>query len=77
MKNHSQIQEWIILGQFSKKPYKSTRLNPASAKAYGVLFTCITTRAVRLELAREMSTNTFVFALRRFISRRGFVEVLR
>ena len=52
-------------------------MNPASAKRYGVLFTCHTTRAVHLELAHDMATDAFLLALRRFISRRGFVKVLR
>ena len=54
-----------------------TRLNPPSAKRYGVLFTCLATHAVHLELAYDMSTDAFLLALRRFISRRGFVKVLR
>ena len=53
------------------------RLNLASAKRYGVLFICLTTRAVHLELAYDMSTDRFLLALRRLISRRGFVKILR
>ena len=52
-------------------------MNSASVKRYGVLFTCLTTRAVHLELVHDKSTDTFLLALRRFISRRGFVKVLR
>ncbi|XP_059058487.1 uncharacterized protein LOC131851945 [Achroia grisella] len=40
-------------------------------KRYGVLFTCLTTRAVHLEIAGSLSTDSAVMALRRFISRRG------
>ena len=40
-------------------------------KRYGVLFTCLTTRAVHLELAISLSTNSCMMAIRRFISRRG------
>ena len=64
-------------GPILTKSSKHTRLNLASAKRYGVLFTCLTTRAVNLELAYDMSTDAFLLALRRFISRRGFVKVLR
>ena len=50
---------------------------PASAKRYRVLFTCLTTCTVHLKLAHDMSTDAFLLALHRFISRRGFVKVLR
>lgn len=40
-------------------------------KRYGVLFTCLTTRAVHLELAGTLSTSSAIMALRRFIARRG------
>ena len=59
------------------KSSKRTRLNPASAKRYRVLFTCLTARGMQLVLAHNMSTDAFLLALRWFISRRGFVKVLR
>ena len=40
-------------------------------KRYGCLFTCLTTRAVHIELAHSLDTNSFLGALNRFISRRG------
>ena len=36
-----------------------------------MLFTCLTTRAVHLEMAYDMSTDGFINVLRRFMSRRG------
>lgn len=41
-------------------------------KRYGVLFTCLTTRAVHLEVANFLTTDSAIMAIRRFISRRGY-----
>ena len=40
-------------------------------KRYGALFTCLTTRAVHLELAASLSTDSAIMAIRRMIARRG------
>ncbi len=41
-------------------------------KCYGVLFNCISTRAVHINLASDYSTKAFLLILRRFASLRGF-----
>ncbi|KRZ04078.1 hypothetical protein T11_4559 [Trichinella zimbabwensis] len=46
-------------------------------KAYVCIFTCMTTRAVHLELLREQTTDSFLQGLRRFISRRGRPRVIQ
>ena len=46
-------------------------------KRYGVLFTCLTVRAVHIEVAHSLDTSSFINALRRFIARRGMPQVIR
>ncbi|XP_049872391.1 uncharacterized protein LOC126371185 isoform X4 [Pectinophora gossypiella] len=45
-------------------------------KCWIALFTCATYRAVHLELVESLSTNSFIMALRRFIARRGRIQVI-
>ena len=40
-------------------------------EAQVIIFTCMTTRAVHLELVTDRSTHTFLMAFRRFASLRG------
>ncbi|XP_071944795.1 uncharacterized protein [Antedon mediterranea] len=44
----------------------------ARGKAYGIIFTCLVTQAVYLDLATDYSTTGFLQAFRRFVSIRGY-----
>ncbi|XP_071477081.1 uncharacterized protein [Diadema antillarum] len=46
-------------------------------KRYGLLFTCMASRAVHIETLNSLSTDAFINALRRFLSTRGPVRQLR
>ncbi|XP_044316206.1 uncharacterized protein LOC123037801 [Drosophila rhopaloa] len=46
-------------------------------KRWVALFTCLTTRAIHLELAHDLSTDSCIIAIRNFVCRRGPVQRLR
>ncbi|XP_077971347.1 uncharacterized protein LOC144425701 [Styela clava] len=53
------------------------RQGRSEVKRYGVIFTCLGTRAVHVEIAHSLDTCAFIMSLRRFISRRGQVVEIR
>ena len=46
-------------------------------KRYGVIYTCLVSRAVHLEVANALTTSSFLNSLRRFLSIRGPISLLR
>ena len=56
---------------------RRTRGGQASSKRWAVLFTCLTIRAVHLEVIEDMSSSSFINALRRFTAIRGMVKQYR
>lgn len=52
----------------------STRRRPATTKAYVAIFVCMAVKAVHIELVSGLDSNSFINALKRFISRRGMIS---
>ena len=46
-------------------------------KRWGIIFTCLSSRAIYLETLNTMETDSFTNALRRFVNRQGTVRELR
>ena len=47
------------------------KIGRSNFKRFGCLFTCMQVRAIHIEVCHDMSTDSFLMALSRFISRRG------
>ena len=47
-----------------------------TVKRYGVMFTCLTTRAVHIEVAATLDTSSFLMAFWRFADRRGLPAIV-
>ena len=56
---------------------RRTRGGVAYNKRWAVIFTCLTLRAIHIELTEAMDTSSFTNALRRFLALRGPVTQLR
>jgi hypothetical protein len=56
---------------------RKTRGGLAHSKRWGILFTCMAIRAVHIELVEDMSSSSFINALRRFVCIKGAVKEFR
>lgn len=53
---------------------RRTRGGSACSKRWAIIFVCLSCRGIHIEIIEEMTTSSFVNALRRFISVRGKVK---
>ena len=56
---------------------RKTRGGTANSKRWGVVFTCLASRALHIELIESMDASAFICALRRFYAIRGQATLLR
>ena len=47
------------------------KIKRSHAKRYGCVFTCLATRGVHIEVSHDLTTDSFIQAFTRFVSRRG------
>ena len=59
------------------KTSRKTRRNQGTLKTYGVIFTCLNTRAIHIELSGDLSTDSFILSLLRFLARIGHVNIMQ
>ena len=60
-----------LFGPFTIKNYRK------KLKRYGVMFTYLWSRAIHIEVAQSLETDSFILLLRRFIERRGNIHLMR
>ena len=65
-----------VIGVDFAGPRKFRKSSKAEGKSYLLIFACSLSRAVHLELLRNLETSTFIVSLKRFIARRGRPRVV-
>ena len=64
------------VGVYCFGPFVVKRGRP-DVKRYGIVYTCLTVRAMHIVVLHSMDTHSFVSSFRRFAARRGLPELVR
>lgn len=67
---------YTSLDLFGLFAIKDTVKRRTVGKAYGVIFSCLVTRAVFLDMADSYNTQSFLTVFRRFVSLRGYLHTI-
>jgi len=66
-----------VFGPFDIRQGRPTRKNPGTQKIWVLIFTCLYSRAIHMEILDTMSTPSFKMAFERFQATRGECNYLR
>ena len=67
------VKPFTHVGLDAFGPYQ-VKYGRGNIKRYGLIFTCLTYRAVHLEVLNDMTTDACIMAIRRFLVRRGWSQ---
>ena len=73
---HSKLYPFVNTGMDMFGPFHIEKSRTQTELNYVCMFTCLVTRAVHLELCEDLSTDCLPMAIRRFVSRRGYPDVI-
>ena len=71
---HEPLFTYVGVDYFGPIEVKQGR---SRVKRWGCLFTCLTVRAIHVEVAHSLNTDSMINALRRFINLRGYPKEIR
>ncbi|CAC5386479.1 unnamed protein product [Mytilus coruscus] len=77
LQGYQRLNRPIGVDLFGPLTIKDTVKGRTHGKAYGVLFNCMSSRAVYVDLADGYGTSSFIMVLRRFTSVRGYPKKIR
>ena len=73
---HSKLYPFVNNGMDMFGPFHIENSRTQTELNYVCMFTCLVTRAVHLEVCEDLSTDCLLMAIRRFVSRRGYPDVI-
>ena len=73
---HSKLYPFVNTGMDVFGPFHIEKSRTQTELNYVCMFTCLVTRAVHLEVCKDLSTDCLLMAIQRFVSRRGYPDVI-